>query len=130
MDARTDRVLVTGVGRRAGIAATVADRLRADGWDVITVGWRSYDERMPWGADERPLADHDADFGDPDVPERLFETVSRAGPVTALVMCHCESVDSDILRTTVESFDRHFAINARSIWLLIRAFARQFPATT
>jgi len=45
------------------------------------------------------------------------------------VMCHCESVDSDISTTTLESFDRHFAVNARAVWLLIRAFARQFPAS-
>ncbi len=44
-----------------------------------------------------------------------------------MVLCHAESVDSDILSTTVESFDRHFAVNARANWLLIRAFARQFP---
>ena len=50
------------------------------------------------------------------------------GAVTAMVMCHCESVDSGIMTTTVESFDRHFAVNARSMWLLIRAFARQLPA--
>jgi 3-oxoacyl-[acyl-carrier protein] reductase len=42
------------------------------------------------------------------------------------VCCHCESVDSSILTTTVESFDRHFAVNARATWLLIKAFAEQF----
>jgi 3-oxoacyl-[acyl-carrier protein] reductase len=45
-----------------------------------------------------------------------------------MVMCHAESVDSDIMTTTVESFDRHVAVNARASWLLIRAFTRQFPA--
>lgn len=29
----------------------------------------------------------------------------------AVVMCHCESVDSGLLDTDVESFDRHFAVN-------------------
>lgn len=41
-------------------------------------------------------------------------------------MCHCESVDSSILDTTVESFDRHFAVNTRATWLLIREFGRRF----
>ena len=41
-------------------------------------------------------------------------------------MCHCESVDSGLLDTTVESFDRHFAVNARATWLLIREFGRRF----
>ncbi len=40
-------------------------------------------------------------------------------------MSHCESVDSSILDTTVESFDRHYAVNVRATWLLIAAFARQ-----
>jgi 3-oxoacyl-[acyl-carrier protein] reductase len=42
---------------------------------------------------------------------------------------HAESVDSGILDTTVESFDRHDAVNVRATWLLIAAFARQLPAT-
>ncbi|GAA3467520.1 hypothetical protein GCM10018965_020730 [Nonomuraea roseola] len=55
-------------------------------------------------------------FGVFDEAERLL------GPVTALVMCHCESVDSGLLDITVESFDRHFAVNARATWLLIREY--------
>jgi len=35
-------------------------------------------------------------------------------------------VDSDIMTTTVESFDRHFVVNARASWLLVREFARRF----
>ncbi|HMK11330.1 MAG TPA: SDR family oxidoreductase [Acidimicrobiales bacterium] len=123
----TRRALVTGVGRRAAIGAAIADRLREDGWDVTTVGWRPYDVRMAWGADERPLADHEVDLTDPSAPDALFDVLAAGGPITALVLCHAESVDSDILTTTVESFDRHFAVNARATWLLIRAFARQLP---
>ena len=44
-------------------------------------------------------------------------------------MSHCESVDSAILTTTVEAWDRHFAVNARATWLLIKAFAEQLPQT-
>ena len=44
------------------------------------------------------------------------------------MLSHAESVDSDIRSTTVDSFDRHVAENARASWLLIRAFAGQFPA--
>lgn len=124
------RALVTGVGRTAGIAASIADRLRFDGWSVVTTGWRGYDKRMEWGADEQPLADHDVDFSDPDAPDALFDALAADCPIIAMVMCHCESVDSGIMTTTVESFDRHFAVNARSMWLLIRAFARQLPEDT
>lgn len=41
-------------------------------------------------------------------------------------MSHAESVDSGLLDTTIESFDRHFAVNARATWLLIREYGRRF----
>jgi 3-oxoacyl-[acyl-carrier protein] reductase len=120
--------LVTGVGRAAGIGGAVASALAADGWTVATTGWRAYDDKMPWGADAQPMARFEADFADPVVPAQVLAQVNaELGPVTALVMCHCESVDSSIADTTVESFDRHFAVNARAPWLLIKAFAEQFP---
>jgi 3-oxoacyl-[acyl-carrier protein] reductase len=45
-----------------------------------------------------------------------------------LVLCHCESVDSGLLDTTIESFDRHMAVNARATWQLIREFGRRFAS--
>ena len=44
----------------------------------------------------------------------------------ALVASHAYSVDSGMLDTTVEAFDRHFAVNTRGTWLLIKAFAEQY----
>ena len=121
-------VLVTGVGRRIGIGHAVATTLREAGWSVATSGWRGYDDRMSWGADAAPLADFETDFADPDAPAALVAAVTEnVGPLRALVLCHCESVDSSIHDTTVASFDRHMAVNARSIWLCIKAFAEQFP---
>jgi 3-oxoacyl-[acyl-carrier protein] reductase len=43
-------------------------------------------------------------------------------------MAHCESVNSSILDTTIDSWERHFAVNARACWLLIKAFAERIPA--
>ena len=133
--------LVTGVGRTIGIGAGIAARLAASGWDIAFTYWTAYDERMPWGIEpaatgaiERSLSGHgaavaaiEADLADADSPALLFdEAERRLGNVTALVMCHCESVDSGLLDTTTESFDRHFAVNARASWLLIREFGRRF----
>ncbi|MFI5036098.1 MAG: SDR family oxidoreductase [Acidimicrobiales bacterium] len=133
--------LVTGVGRRAGIGFAVAERLARDDHDVAVSFWTPYDERMPWGADEGAAAELaarvaalgvgfapiPADLEQPAAAALLFDEVETAlGPVAVLVLCHCESVDSGILDTTVESFDRHVAVNARAGWLLIREFARRY----
>ncbi len=43
-----------------------------------------------------------------------------------MVLSHCESVNSTTLDTSVESFDRHFALNVRGSWLPFREFAKRF----
>lgn len=126
-------VLVTGVGRAVGIGAAIAALLADDGWTVATAGHVGYDAKMVWGADAdgppQPGVVHfEADLAHATAPPALIADAAAAiGPLTGLVMCHCESVDSSILTTTVESFDLHFAVNARATWQLIKAFAEQFP---
>jgi 3-oxoacyl-[acyl-carrier protein] reductase len=133
--------LVTGAGRSAGIAASVVLSLAKAGWDLAFTYWTPYDARMQWGVEPEASAELqekvgslgartlavEADLSDPAVPARLFDNVERElGNVTALVLCHCESVDSGLLDTTVESFDLHFAVNARATWLLMREYGLRF----
>jgi 3-oxoacyl-[acyl-carrier protein] reductase len=145
MSVRTDSpeprrrtALITGVGRAASIAHGIAVALAEDGWDLALLGWRSYDESASYGGGvgdvddlERRLrslgarvARIDGDLADPDVPEAVVSRALRElGTLDALVLSHSQSIDSSISDTTVESFDRHFAVNVRAAWLLIREFA-------
>jgi len=104
--------LVTGAARANSIAAGVTPRLVEDGWDVVTSDLDS--------------GDYPCDLSDASVPTDLIERITRErGPLTALVLSHAHDVESGILDTTAESFDKHLAINARATLLLIAAFARE-----
>ncbi|MFP7834885.1 SDR family oxidoreductase [Marisediminicola sp. LYQ134] len=130
--------VITGVGRPEGIGAGIARTLIADGWTVAVSYFTPYDDRVNGGA--TGLEGLLAEFGEhaiavpvdlerADAASVLFGEVSaRLGTASALVLSHAESVDSSILDTTVESFDRHFAVNTRASWLLIAEFARQIEA--
>ncbi len=135
--------LITGVGRRRSIASAIALGLAADGWNLALNYHPPYDDRLGYehGPDDPALVADEcrrlgatvellpADLADANAPERVLTAATAAvGPLEGLVMSHCESVDATILDCTVEAWDRHFAVNARAIWLLIRAFAQQLPA--
>jgi 3-oxoacyl-[acyl-carrier protein] reductase len=135
-------VLLTGVGRRRSIGAGLALGLAEDGWDLAISYWAPYDERI--GLERR---EHDpeeivdecralgrrvdlfpGDLASPEEPGRLVEAAATRHDLKGLVMAHCESVTSSILDTTIDSWERHFAVNARACWLLIKAFAERIPA--
>ena len=132
-------VFVTGASRPGSIGDGICRRLAADGWDVAFGFWDDYDAAMPWGEGvHEELADDLRALGARALPvavdlahtqspgEAIARVHAGLGPVRALVASHAHSIDSGILDTDVEAFDRHFAVNTRGTWLLIKAFAEQF----
>jgi 3-oxoacyl-[acyl-carrier protein] reductase len=126
-------VLVTGASRRAGIAAAVVEALKRDGWSVATTGWRPYDDSEPWGSEPEEaeqIGDGkfiEADLSDPAAPAQVLAAAEAAvGPLTALVVVHTESRMGGVLDADPADFDRHLAVNARSVLLLAAEFARRF----
>ena len=137
--------LITGASRPSGIGAAIAMHLAEAGWDIAITFWRPYDERTSWGSestDEYWLQEQlvacgvnteaiEADLSLVETPALIFDAVEKSiGPVTALVLSHCHGSNSHILDTTVDSFDMHFAVNARASWLLVREFGRRYQAAT
>ena len=133
--------LVTGAGRKVGIAAGIARTLARNGWDLALTHWTPYDERMPWGVqpgDVEELNEELLSLGarvwstswnlePPESATGLFDILRReADPISALILCHCESVDSGILDTDTLNLDRHFAVNVRSSLQLIHALRSRY----
>lgn len=135
-------VLITGAGRRAGIAASCAVKLASAGWDVGLSGWRPYDrETGPPSGDREPneLVDElrrigiraefaAADLSDPAAASKVFDELEgRLGSFTALVAAHCRDIETSLLGASAGELDLHFAVNARSVALLIQEFAMRMP---
>jgi 3-oxoacyl-[acyl-carrier protein] reductase len=118
--------LITGVSRRRGIAAAVAQRLRSDGLRVVTAGWSPYDKENHPGIDEQTDTDLQCDLGDPSEPMQLLDAAEKkTGPLSALVIAHTYDAGGGLFEMTPELIDRHMAINVRGSLLLLRAFAER-----
>ncbi|MFC8346984.1 SDR family oxidoreductase [Streptomyces sp. NPDC057280] len=135
--------LVTGASRRGGIGHAVARRLAAYGASVYLHHHVPHDAAQPWGAD-RPedvlasvrgaLGDPEArvvsgpgDLTDPDAPAQLITTAADAlgGRLDILVANHALSgSDGTLDEIDAAMLDAHWAVDTRSVLLLVQAFAR------
>ena len=132
--------LITGVGRAQGIGIGIARGLAEQGWDLALSHWAASDEAVFGGSATEGIQDAIAALSDTgarvitlpvDLEQAtaaqslVAEARERLGAIDGLVLSHAWDVDSGLLDTTVEQFDKHFAINTRASWLLIAEFARQ-----
>ncbi|MEV0708366.1 SDR family oxidoreductase [Nocardia aurea] len=136
--------LVTGVSRREGIGCAIARRLAASGASLFLHHHAPHDSEQPWGADpggpEAVVADvagalvDDAsihhlglDLIDPDAPAALITTAAEAfGHLDILVCNHARSgADGPLGALDAALLDAHWAVNTRSVLLLVQAFAAQ-----
>lgn len=135
--------LVTGASRRGGIGHAVARRLAAHGASVYLHHHVPHDAGQPWGADHPEdvlesvrdaLGDPGArvvagpgDLADPAVPAELVGRAADAlgGRLDILVANHAQSgFDGSLDEIGTAMLDRHWAVDTRSVILLIQAYAR------
>ncbi|MBB5916305.1 3-oxoacyl-[acyl-carrier protein] reductase [Nocardia transvalensis] len=134
--------LVTGASRRGGIGYAVARRLAAYGANVYLHHHVPHDAEKPWGADEPAavaagvraalgdprarVAEGPGDLSDPAAPARLVTAATDAlGRLDILVANHALSGgDGTLDAIDAAMLDAHWAIDTRSVILLVQAFAR------
>ncbi|TJZ59253.1 SDR family oxidoreductase [Streptomyces piniterrae] len=137
--------LVTGASRRGGIGYAVARRLAAYGAGVYLHHHVPHDARQPWGADPggpdavadgvrqlaapgAVVAHGPADLTAPDAPARLVDTAAEAlgGRLDILVANHALSgSDGPLDAVDAAMLDAHWAVDTRSVILLVQAYARR-----
>lgn len=132
--------VVTGVSRRAGIGAGIAQRLAEDGWRLVLHSWAPYDAEQPWGEDVgAALAILDkvrasgveavgvtVDFADPDAARTVIDAaVDRFGHVDALIANHARAGIQALEQLTADELQATFAVNTAATLLLAQAFAAQ-----
>lgn len=130
--------LVTGVSRRAGVGFAIAQRLLADGMNVVIHSWSAHDAEQRWGADPGgmssvidqlgglgPRLGHlEADLAAPEAPRHVVEhAVAEFGALDVLIVNHARSGTGTLQDLTPDDLDLVWAVNARAAVLLVQAYA-------
>jgi 3-oxoacyl-[acyl-carrier protein] reductase len=136
--------VITGVSRRKGIGYAIARRFGASGARLFLHHYAPHDREQPWGADpdgpqalvndvaktqadDAPIHHLSLDLANPDAPAALITAARKVyGHLDILVCNHARSGGDGPLDTlNARMLDTHWAVNTRSVLLLIQAFAAQ-----
>jgi 3-oxoacyl-[acyl-carrier protein] reductase len=124
-----ETALITGVGRRVGIGYAIARRLAERGADLFLHSWApGYDDPETIDALRTELPDTriehaEADFMDPDAPERLVDrAIAAFGRLDKLIVNHAHSSNYGLGELTPQEIDRALIVNVRAPLLLVQAF--------
>ncbi len=133
--------LITGVSRKIGIGAGIAQALAEAGANIFTTFYRPYDETMEWGSESseaEQILDElrllgvqaegcEADLADPEVPAQLFDlAIEKMGQVDVLVNNATHSVNVAVNDLTAVSLDKHYAVNLRGMALMCVEMGKRF----
>lgn len=117
----TDKVALV-IGGVSGIGLAIADRLAAERALVFLTGRRPADIQAAAATIGRGAKAIVADAGNPAEIERaVAAVVAEHGRIDALVLNAAIAEPEDLLASTPELFDRHFALNVRGPLLAMRA---------
>ena len=132
--------LITGVSRKRGIGAAIAEALARAGATIFTTYYRPFDATTAWGsADQEPeailaelrahgiaAAGVEADLADPSAPAQIVASANQAfGHVDILINNAAYYQAATLEALTGALLDQHYAVNVRGTLLLCQAFANQ-----
>ena len=136
-------VLVTGASRRCGIGAAICRAFAGQGCDVFFTAYQPFDNATYSDTQADPdgpvaLAEElrgqgvraafmEVDLGHPEAPGIVLENArTQLGSPSVLVNNAAHSARDGYERLTVESLDRHYAVNLRAVAMLSAGFARAY----
>lgn len=117
------------VGGASGIGEAIATRLAAEGAGVFLTGRRESEVRAAADRIGHGARSIVADASVPvDIERAIATVVADSGRIDALIFSAAIAEPADVLSSTTEHFDRHFALNVLGPLLAMRAAVPHMPS--